>query len=110
MDCGILPDQFWGYSLSEIIDLIKSYQRIEKRRMKDTVIYNYQLANLIKLTVGSLLSDEINTPDIYELYPDMFNEEKIISDKERIEKELLLHKERMRDFAIRFNKNRSKVE
>lgn len=97
--------------------MIKSYKRKEKRKIKDKTIYNYQLANLIKLTVGSLLSSDINIPDIYELYPDLFAEEKLHLDEEklhldngRIEKELLLHKERMRDFAIRFNKNRANVE
>lgn len=108
LDCGVSPCEFWEYSPGEVTDIIESFVRKEKNRTKEKLMYNYQLATYIKLFVGSLLSKDIEVPELYDMYPEIFKDERKSIEKEKIEKELKLHKERMRQFAIRHNQNRYK--
>lgn len=110
MYCGIKPYEFWEYSLDEIKDLIEVYKKHQEEKTKETIMYNYSLANFIRIFIGSILSKDVEIPNIYELYPDIFKDELEKNRKERIEQELLLHKERMREYAVRMNELRKSKE
>ena len=70
-------------------------------------MYNYSLASYIRNFVGSILSKDVEIPTLYELYPDVFKEELENKDKKKIEQELTLHKERFREYAMRYNEKRA---
>lgn len=96
--------------MDEIRDLIKVYTKHKEEKTKETIMYNYSLANYIRIFIGSILSKDVEIPNIYELYPDIFKDELEKNRKERIEQELLLHKERMREYAVRMNELRKSKE
>lgn len=70
-------------------------------------MYNYSLASYIRSFVGSILSKDVEVPTLYELYPELFKQELENKDKEMIEQELQLHKERFREYAMRYNEKRA---
>lgn len=67
-------------------------------------MYNYSLAGFIRNFVASILSSDFKAPTLYELYPELFKQE--LENKD-IEQELQLHKERFREYAMRYNEKRA---
>lgn len=67
-------------------------------------MYNYSLAGFIRNFVASILSNDFKAPTLYELYPELFKQE--LKNKD-IEQELTLHKERFREYAMRYNEKRA---
>lgn len=56
-----------------------------------------------------MLSKDAKPPELWNCAPDyVFKKEKEEFEKQRIERELVIHKERMREFAKRFNSQRSR--
>ena len=49
LDCGILPEEFWSYSLAEVRDRIEAYERTRRREEKQKILYINDLAGLIGL-------------------------------------------------------------
>lgn len=67
-------------------------------------MYNYSLAGYIRNFIASILSNDFKAPTLYELYPELFKKE--LENKD-IEQELQLHKERFREYAMRYNEKRA---
>lgn len=93
-------------SIDEIQDKIQSFNRVKKMKLKEKVANNYSLSLMIRQAIGSILDKDTEMQSLYTFYPELFKEEKEFQDKEDVEKQLLIHKERMRDFAMRFNEKR----
>lgn len=58
LDCGMMPNEFWEYSVAEIYDYIESYERIKKQKTKEMISFGYMLSSLIidlHFLVSSLL-------------------------------------------------------
>lgn len=108
LDCGVSINDFWQYSITDITDIIKSFTRNKQKEIKNRLIFNYDLASKIQIFVGSLLSKDFEIPSVYDLHPELFEVEKEMLDKERVEKKLLINKERMRAFAEKHNMARTK--
>ena len=45
-------------------------------RMKNQAQFDYSLANLIGISVGRMVTNDITFPSIDEVYPDLFEQEK----------------------------------
>lgn len=88
-------------TIGEIDLLIKTFQEKEEIRAKEILASNYNLASMIASFIGCSL-DGKQIPDINELYPIQFQEEKPIEE----DKSWMIYKEQMIDFAIAHNKQR----
>lgn len=88
-------------TIGEIDLLIKTFQEKEEIRAKEILASNYNLASMVATFVGCSLTGK-QIPDINELYPTQFQEEKPIED----DKSWMIYKEQMIDFAIAHNKQR----
>lgn len=88
-------------TIGEINLLIQTFQEKEEIRAKEILASNYNLASMIAGFVGCSLAGK-QIPDINELYPTQFQEEKPIED----DKSWMIYKEQMIDFAIAHNKQR----
>ncbi len=64
------------------------------------------LSQMIANHVSMLLSSDAKPIDMWEYAPQLFAEEREKVEEERRKQELLLHRERMRAFAERFNQQR----
>lgn len=56
---------------------------------------------MIASYVSMLLTSEAKEPEIWDFYPELFNEERQQIEQTRIQKELEIHKANMRAFAER---------
>ena len=101
---------FWNYGVDEVIDIIESYRRVEKARIKQEISNNYMQAFMIRDGVASLFDGKVKPKQLHEIYPDLFVEEKEVVEELQRQNELEIHKERLRAFAERFNKNLKKGE
>lgn len=97
---------FWEYSLREVVDLIESHNRKLTAKTKEKYYHNYTLAQMISNNVARLLSSDVESLTVYDYAPELFKKEKEELDELKKQRDLELHKERMRLFAERFNVRR----
>lgn len=57
-------------------------------RLKQQAQFDYSLANLIGVSVGRLLDGNIEYPTVYEVYPNLFEEEQQVAPEEEQETEI----------------------
>ena len=101
---------FWNYGVDEVIDIIESHRRVEKAKIKQEISNNYMQAFMIRDGVASLFDEKVKPKQLYEIYPDLFVEGKKVAEELQHQNELEIHKEKLRAFAERFNKNLKKGE
>lgn len=106
LDIGGKPFDFWDLTVLEIREMIESYNRVKIQERKEKIIDSYRLSQMISNHVSSLLSKDAKVLEFWEYAPDLFVEEQQAVEQERQRQALLLHKERMREFAERHNQKR----
>lgn len=108
MDCGILPDDFWEYSIGEIRDLMESFARAERRRVQEQITSRFQLADLIGLHMQKLFDDknEIAMPHTWDVYPELFAEEKEAYKRRQKAEALERAKISRKEYAAKYNEMR----
>lgn len=106
LDIGGKPLDFWDLTVLEIREMIESYNRVKVQERKEKIIDSYRLSQMISNHVSSLLSKDAKVLEFWEYAPDLFVEEQQAVEQERQRQALLLHKERMREFAERHNQKR----
>lgn len=83
-------------TLAEVIRAVEAKQKVEKLELKQKAIYDYKLANLIAIGFANKL------PDIWDMYPTLFNSEEEIQKREQQQAELFAR--RFRQFAESHNR------
>lgn len=105
LDCGIRPGEFWELSLLEVTDLMESYERRERARLKQSLLEKHFLARDIGQYIALVVqgSDQVEVLDIWDFFPELFREEKEAAKQARTEQQLALYKAQMERFAFRYN-------
>ena len=93
---GISEFDFWNMTIAELRRAVEAKQKVEKLELKQKAIYDYKLANLIAIGFANRL------PDIWEMYPTLFDSEEEIQKREQKQAELSAL--RFINFAESFNK------
>lgn len=108
VDCGIKPGEFWEYSLEEVRDLMESYARKERRRMKEEISSRFELADLLGIHMQKLFDDknEITLPHVWDAYPELFADERRMFEERQKAVELERARESRREYAERYNEMR----
>ena len=88
-------------TIAEIRRIAESRNRTKLRDMKEKAVFDYNLANLIGVSISRVYSKSNKYPSIEEAYPTLFTEEEIekVKEQNRIEKSVA----NFRAFADRFN-------
>lgn len=98
LDCGVKIDDYWNYSLYEIEEIIDSYNRRKKAEIEEYMHKEHSLASLIAHFVGCVLNGkQIPT------YEELHNPKEV---EPLMDKEAILLKERLIDYANQHNKQR----
>jgi hypothetical protein len=97
LDCGIAEADFWNMTIGELRRAIESYQRTEKQKAKERASYDYILAELIGRSVGRAFSNRSKFPEVYEVYPSLFDGKEI--EEERRKQQAMLSTLRFKQFA-----------
>ena len=109
LDCGISPERFWGLSISEIRDILESYERTQQNNTKQRLIEKHFLSKDIAQYIDLIINGSKDTKimELWDYFPELFKSEKAESEKIRKEQELAEYKAKFIDFAHRHNRARS---
>lgn len=89
-------------TLAEVDRAIRSKLRVKEMAAKERAVYDYTLANLIGKSISRLYSSNNTMPEIYEVYPNLFKTEDILSKQQ--EQQDATTAMRFRLFAASHNK------
>lgn len=106
LDMGLTEWQFWDMTLAELNRHAESYKRVQKRNAQEKAFADYRLADLIGYSIARIYSKEAKYPEIYDVYPAIFDREAMeeARQKEKDKKSF----EWLKQFADSFNNNESK--
>lgn len=92
----------------EVERAIASKRRIQEREAKERASYDYLLGNLIGISVSRVFNGDNKYPEIYEVYPSLFDKEQIEAEKQK--RTMELSAQRFMTFAESFNEKFAKKE
>ena len=95
-------------TISEITRMAKSKQRTTITASKERAVFDYLLADLIGKSVSRIYSNSAKMPELYEVYPSLFEQEDIEEKKQ--EQRDTLSALRFKEFAQSYNKRFKKEE
>ena len=107
INVGLREFDFWEMTLAEV----QRYIQGAEWRMRTKAQYDYVSANLIGVSVGRVISNEIQFPPIEEVYPNLFekpDEEEVAAKEEEIA--TINSTNRFMEFALRHNAMKQKGE
>lgn len=73
LEAGITEEFFWKSTYGEMLRYMKAYSNRLLRERQDKASFDYQLSNLIGISVSRLFSSDSKFPEIYDVYPTIFN-------------------------------------
>lgn len=103
INLGLLEKDFWEMTIAEI----KRYTDGATWRIKSQAQFDYQLANLIGISVARLISENAEYPPIEDVYPNLFDDEMAETRRQIKEEEKIItdSTNRFLEFAMRHNAN-----
>jgi hypothetical protein len=102
LDWGLSEHEFWSMTVGELERFVDSKQRQQEHRLKEKATFDYTLALLIGRAVRGG-DEEHPFPELYEVYPNLFFEEKVQKEEEQAEQIAQLSAIRFIQFAESFN-------
>ena len=113
LDLGISEFDFWNMTFAEIDRLAASKIRQQQYQARERASFDYILASMIGRAFSVCMSKDATFPELYEVYPSLFQEEaeKRIAEKEKQKEEILseLSALRFKQFALSYNKRYEEV-
>lgn len=94
-------------TIAELERAIESKKRVMKREAQERATYDYILGDLIGRSVARIHNSKNQYPQIYEIYPSLFDAETI--NEEKRNKQAELSALRFKQFAHSYNKNFKEV-
>lgn len=113
LDCGMSAETFWDATPMEILDVIESHRRKKKREQTMKIERLFVLAEVIVNRVAygfSEKKDPSNLVQPWDMYPQLFPEEKRSAERAQEEQELENYKEARRKHAAEFNRRRREAD
>ena len=102
LECGIPEQEFWDSTLAEIERKLASIRKIQDRKNREKAYFIYSLSNLMTISMARLFNKEAKMPSLEECFPDFFDSEEIVQEKE--EQQANISAIRFKMFADSFNK------
>lgn len=113
LDLGISEFDFWNMTFAEIDRLAESKIRQQQHQARERASFDYILASMIGRAFATTMSKDSTFPELYEVYPSLFQEEakERMAQKEREKEEILteLSALRFKQFALSYNKRYEEV-
>lgn len=72
LEAGITEEFFWKSTYGEMLRYMKAYSNRLLRERQDQASFDYQLSDLIGISVSRLFSSDSKFPEIYDVYPSIF--------------------------------------
>lgn len=100
LEAGITEEFFWNSTYGEMLRYMKAYSNRLLRERQDRAYFDYQLSNLIGISVSRLFSSNGKFPEIHEAYPSIFEPP---SQEELMNLEAMKMKARMIEYTEHHN-------
>ena len=107
LDIGISIETFWNSSLSEILDMMESYKRVQYEKTRERILFMYQHAEWTAQHIAAKFDSKQRVPYPWDSFPEMFSVEKEVFEENRQKQELEEFKERRRNYYNYKNKQRA---
>jgi hypothetical protein len=88
-------------TIAELERAIESKKRVKKIQDQERAAFDYALADLIGRSISRIYSSSAKMPEIYEVYPSLFDSENIQEQKQAQQAEL--YALRFKQFAQNYN-------
>lgn len=88
-------------TIAELERAIESKKRVKKIQDQERASFDYALADLIGRSISRIYSSSARMPEIYEVYPSLFDSENIQEQKQAQQAEL--YALRFKQFAQNYN-------
>ena len=101
MSIGMREEDFYNSTIKQITRYVESYNKQQENQLQEKAFFDYQLANLIGMSVARLLSKDAKFPSFEKAYPFINKEAKTEVDEEW---EMEVQHNRLREWAEQINK------
>ena len=100
MSIGMREEDFYNSTIKQITRYVESYNKQQENQLQEKAFFDYQLANLIGMSVARLLSKDAKFPSFEKAYPFINKEAKEVDE----EWEMEVQHNRLREWAEQINK------
>lgn len=100
LEAGITEEFFWNSTYGEMLRYMKAYSNRLQRERQDRAFFDYQLSNLIGISVSRLFSSDSSLPEISDVYPGIFEPP---SEEDLMAQEVMRMKARMIEYTEQHN-------
>lgn len=69
MSIGMTEKDFYSSTFKQVTRYVKAHNEKEKRELEESAYFNWQLANLVGISVARLMSKEVKYPELKEAFP-----------------------------------------
>ena len=101
MSIGMREEDFYNSTIKQITRYVESYNKQQENQLQEKAFFDYQLANLIGMSVARLLSKDAKYPTFEKAYPFINKDAKTEVDEEW---EMEVQHNRLREWAEQINK------
>ena len=101
MSIGMREEDFYNSTIKQITRYVESYNKQQENQLQEKAFFDYQLANLIGMSVARLLSKDAKFPTFEKAYPFINKDAKTEVDEEW---EMEVQHNRLREWAEQINK------
>ena len=115
MSLGMTENDFYNSTLSQVVRFVEAHHKQKEQEMEQLAFFDWQLANLICMSVGRLMSKNAKYPSLEEAYPFVHvnknNQDEVAEDGLTAEERaMIIHQEQMRQWVEQQNAKRKKQE
>lgn len=106
ISAGVAPNTFWDLSLLELRCIIKVQTKDKLTQRKMDIMNSDLIAARIAEYISTMFDGDNTVRSIYDVYPDVFKEEKEKYEKETAEQQFALRRANQAEFVEIHNKKR----
>lgn len=107
MSIGMTEQEFYNSTLSEVTRYVNAHRKQQEYQMQEKAYFDYQLGNLIGLSVARLMSKEAKYPEFEKAYPFLNNSEPKEVDEDW---EMEVHHNKLLEWAEQMNRKYTEEE
>lgn len=110
LEAGLSEDSFWNMTYREIVGYMTAYRKRKEAEFKESIKINHLLGDLIGTSVSRIFSKEVKYPSVVELFPELYEEESKLLEKQKEQELNERIKANMMAFGMAYKNNKEVKE
>ncbi len=106
MSIGMREEDFYNSTLSQVTRYVEAYNKQQENKLQELAYFDYQLANLIGVSVARLINKSAKYPDFHKVYPFISTNEKEVDPAWEMERQRM----KLIEWAEQMNQKMTKKE